>query len=108
MKRFLLVLVMVLLPMMAFAADIDLTWDASVGATGYKIYKSEDMGATWGAPIDVGNVIVYKYLGVIETKMIHFRISAYNATGESIRYWSGAWYNHLWKPINSGGGVSIP
>jgi len=108
MKRILLmVLVVVLLPMVAFATDVDLKWDASTGATGYKVYKSEDMGVTWGTPIDVGNLLVYKYLGVIETKMVLFRVSAYNTTGESIRFWSGAWYDHRLKPIGAPAGLGI-
>ncbi|MBU2118643.1 MAG: hypothetical protein KJ954_13735, partial [Alphaproteobacteria bacterium] len=90
-----------------FAVDVDLTWDASIGATGYKVYKSEDLGVTWATPIDVGNVLVYKYLGVIETKMVIFRTSAYNANEESIRKWSGAWYDFTKKPINSPGGTGI-
>ncbi len=108
MKRIIfIVLAMMLMVSWAFAADVPLKWDAVMGATGYKVYKSEDLCVTWGVPVDVGNITTYVYVGVDETKMIHFRISAYNANGESIRYWSGAWYNHLLKPISAPPGAGI-
>ncbi len=108
MKRFLLVLAMVLLiSSISFAPDVSSKWDAVTDATGYKIYKSEDMGATWATPVDVGNVTTYIYLAVIETKMVHFRVSAYNANGETVRSWSGAWYDHRLRPINSPPGAGI-
>jgi len=109
MKRIILIILAMVLfiPYSVFSADIDLTWDASVGATGYKVYKSEDMGVTWGTPVDVGNVLLYKYLGVIETKMILFKVSAYSANGESIRNWSGAWYDHRLKPIVSASNLGV-
>lgn len=108
MKRFiLLVLIYLIMPALVFAVDVDLKWDASIGATGYKVYKSEDIGVTWGTPIDVGNVLVYKYLSVIETKMVLFRVSAYNTVGESIRSWSGAFYNYLWKTTSPPTGTGI-
>lgn len=107
MKRLILILGMVLLPILSNAADVPMEWKASPGATGYKIYKSEDMGVTWDAGIDVGNVTTYTYLNVREDKLILFRASAYNAVGESIRSWSGAWYNHLWRPVNPVSGAGI-
>lgn len=106
-KIILLTIGIVLMASVSFAVDIPLKWDASIGATGYKIYKSEDMGVTWGTPVDVGNVTTYTYLAVIETKMVLFRVSAYSANGESIRYWSGAWYDQRLKPIASPTGLGI-
>ncbi len=108
MKKFLLILVMVLSASFALAADVDLKWEASTGAMGYKIYKSEDSGITWETPLDVGNVTTYKYLNVIETKMVIFKVSAYNEFGESVRHWSGAWYDHRLKPLIPAGGMAIP
>ena len=90
-----------------YAADVSLKWDASVGATGYKIYKSEDLGVTWSALVDVGNVTTYTYLNIIETKMVLFKVSAYNSLGESVRHWSGAWYDHTKRPILTPGGTGI-
>jgi len=91
----------------AFAADVNLIWDASNGATGYRIYKSEDNRATWDAGIDVGNVTTYTYTGVREDGPVDFRVSAYNDAGEAIRYWSGAWYDKTLMPPNDPGGTGI-
>ena len=91
----------------AQAADVNLNWDASAGATGYKIYKSEDLRTTWDVGIDVGNVITYTYMGVREDGPVDFRVSAYNETGEAIRYWSGAWYDKTKMPPADPGGTGI-
>ena len=47
---------------LGFAADIKTAWDASAGATGYKVQISTDMGATWSEPRDAGKQH-YFYLG---------------------------------------------
>jgi hypothetical protein len=91
----------------ASAADVPLKWDASNGATGYKIQKSLDLGVTWLTGVDVGNVTTYTYTGVEENILVLFRASAYNANGESIRTWSGAWYDHRKKPILPASGMGI-
>jgi hypothetical protein len=91
----------------AYAADVVLRWDPSAGATGYKIQKSIDAGATWQTPIDVGNITTYTYTNVEENALVLFRTSAYNAMGESMRTWSGAWYDHRLRPINSPSGTAI-
>jgi len=82
----------------AQAAEVTLKWEASADATGYKVYKSLDSGTTWDAGVDVGDVTEYIYTGVEETGLVLFRVSAYNSFGETISYWSGAFYNHLWLP----------
>ncbi len=82
----------------ARAGDVGLKWDAAIGVTGYKVYMSTDVGVTWLAPKDVGNVITYTYVGIVEDRLIMFKISAYNATGESITHWAGAWYDGRKKP----------
>ena len=68
----------------AFAADVSLVWDVSAGAAGYKLYQSIDSGATWDAGQDVGNVQSYTINGVPDSGLILFRVSAYNAIGETI------------------------
>ncbi len=107
MKKLLLVLIICLIPAIAWSADVTLRWDVVTDATGYKIYKSEDLGVTWGTARDVGNVITYIYTGIIETKVVLFRVSAYNANGESVRLWSGAWYDNRLKPISTPSGAGI-
>jgi len=91
----------------AQAEDVTLAWDASKGATGYKLYKSVDLGITWTEPIDVGLVTEYTYKDVEETGLILFRASAYNAQGEAIAYDAGAWYNFLWRLPESAGGLGV-
>ena len=94
MKKLFLILAMVLLlPVLCFSADLNLKWEASQGATGYKLYMSTDMGTTWQAPQDVGNVLTYTYVGVPDNVLVLFRVSAYNAVGEIITTDRGAWYD---------------
>ena len=90
-----------------FAADVNLKWDAVDGATGYNIYKSLDNGVTWDAGTDIGAGTTYAYTNVEETGLVLFRVSAYNVTGEAIRYWSGAWYDKTKMPPDDPGGAGI-
>jgi len=92
---------------MAMAVDVNLKWAAAPNSTGYKIYKSLDNGATWDAGIDVGLVTEHIYLGVEETGLVLFRVGAYNAAGEAISYWSGAFYNYLWMPPLTARGLGV-
>lgn len=106
-KGLIVIFVLILTVSTVLAADVDLKWDASPGATGYKIQKSLDLGVTWGAAIDLGNVTVYRFLNVEENVLILFRASAYNANSESIRTWSGAWFDQRKKPVSSPSGQGI-
>ncbi len=99
--------VFVLACSICFAADVVLKWDPSAGATGYKIQKSIDMGVTWAAPVDVGNVTTYTVTSVEENVVVFFRASAYNVAGESVRSWSGAWFDMRKKPVASPAGQGI-
>jgi len=108
MKKILAVLAMVLMfTGTVFAADVQLKWEVAADATGYNIYKSLDNGATWDTGIDVGNVTEYIYTGVEETGLVLFKVSAYNAVGETVSDWSGAWYNKLWMPPLSAQGLGV-
>jgi N-acetylmuramoyl-L-alanine amidase len=52
-------------------------------AQGYYIYKSDD-GFSWDNGIDIGNVLSYDYSAdLIQGQDYYFRVSAYNAGGES-------------------------
>ena len=73
------------------AMDATLKWDTVAGATGYKLYQSNDKGATWDTGTDVGNVTEYLAIGLPDVGIIMFRVSAYNANGEAIRYDAGVW-----------------
>lgn len=108
MKRFLMVLVLVFgLCTVSQAADISFKWDASTGATGYKIYRSVDNGATWTMVKDVGLVTEITLTAQPDTGLVIYRVSAYNTVGESVRHWSGAWYNKSWEPPGQPAGAGI-
>jgi len=100
-------LILIFMSSFVFAVDVELQWDPSQGATGYKIQKSLDLGVTWATAIDVGNVTTYKYLNVEENALVLFRASAYNTVGESIRTWSGAWIDQRKKPVVAPTGQGI-
>jgi len=106
-KTLFLSLIFVFMVSVALAADVTLKWDPSSGATGYKIQKSVDLGVTWSTAIDVGNVTTYIYTNVEENVLVFFRASAYNAAGESVRTWSGAWFDQRKKPTSSPSGQGI-
>lgn len=108
MKKILLTLIaFFFISSMAFAVDATLAWEPSEGSTGYRVYKSLDNGITWDTGIDVGNVTTYLYTGIEETGLVLFRVSAYNSAGDTINYWSGAWFNYLWLPPLSAQGLGI-
>jgi nitrogen fixation protein FixH len=88
--------IIVLFPTLALAADVTMTWEASTGATGYKIQVSSDAGTTWGEVRDAGNVTAYTWLAAPATGLHLFRVSAYNSSGEAIRTHSGVWYCGEW------------
>lgn len=101
------VVLIVLFASISLAADVALKWDPSTGATGYKIQKSVDLGVTWTTAIDVGNVTTYVYTNVEENILVIFRASAYNAAGESVRTWSGAWFDSRKKPVAAPSGQGV-
>ena len=112
MKTFIILFTFMFFSVPAFAADVQMKWDAVSGATGYKIYMSTDMGDTWDNGVDVGmaqqnptvpSERIYTYQNVPEDRMVLFKGSAYNANAETIRDWSGAWYDHRKKPLETPG-----
>lgn len=69
---------------------VNLAWDSSAGATGYKVYYGTasgvytGIGATEGnSPIDVGNVTTFTLHNLISNQNWYFAVTAYNAQGES-------------------------
>jgi len=81
------------------AADFTLRWDPVTGATGYKIYSSSDNGTTWSAPIDAENLTQKNLTSQPENTLILYKVSAYNATSETVTHWMGAWYDGRKKPL---------
>ena len=97
-----------------YAADCDFSWKASNGATGYYLEYSRDGGTTWIGRKDTGPLqpnaqgeCEWTYLGVPEDGLCLFRVAAVNSVMSAPRLESGAWYNHLWKPIPSPSGSGI-
>lgn len=74
------------------SADIHVGWDPVAEATGYKLYKSTDLGVTWDAGMDVGNVTEFTVTGVPDAGVVLFRVSAYNGNGEAVRYDAGVFH----------------
>ncbi len=89
------------------AADITLKWDAVTGATGYKIYTSTDGGTTFGPALDVGSVTTRIMTGQADNVLILYKVSAYNASAETVSHWQGAWYDGRKKPPGVTGGLGI-
>jgi hypothetical protein len=81
------------------AADVTLRWDPAAGATGYKIYSSSDNGVTWSTPVDVANVTQKNLTSQPDNVLILYKVSAYNATSETVAHWMGAWYDGRKKPL---------
>ena len=100
-KILLLAVALVFISTLSFAADVYLKWDAVTGATGYKVYMSVDNCATWLAPKDVGNVLLYTYIGVSDTALVLFKIGAYKTGSETITDWFGAWWDSRKMPLNN-------
>lgn len=106
-KIVILIIVFMLVATSALAADVHLRWDATQGATGYKIYMSTDGRQTWDAGVDVGNVTEKIFTGVPETGSVDFKIGAYNPGSEMVADWRGAWYDHTKIPPGYAGGLGI-
>lgn len=106
MKKLLIALAFTLYPALAFGADVTLQWDASVGATGYKLQMSTDSGATWSAEKDT-TATTYVWTGAPDTGLVLFRVAAYNATGKAIRTEAGVWYRGDWIVPNKPQGVGV-
>ncbi len=98
MKTLLYVIAIILVSSFALADSVTLKWDASTGATSYKLYTSIDQGVTWGTGLDVGNVTQYVMASVPGNVSVMFKVSALNGTVESVTHWMGAWYDGRKRP----------
>jgi len=97
MRRVLITMMLLIgLTTACYAADLNLAWDASVNATGYKLQISTDMGATWGEIRDAGTALTYTWVGAPDTGMVLIRVGAYNAIGEAWNTTKGVFFNALW------------
>jgi hypothetical protein len=90
-KKFILVWALCMIPNWLWAANLTLTWTPVTGATGYTLYQSSDGGVTWTkGPTAAAPPMAVQ---VPDDKLILFRLSATNATQETINYTKGAWYD---------------
>jgi len=64
---------------------IVLTWDASVGATGYYLYRSINGGVTYSLLRDVIGAETFYDFGVVPNGVLYlYKVSAYNDDGASV------------------------
>lgn len=100
MKKILFLVCSVLIALPAYAGQITLSWKASDGATGYRIYASLDYGNTWLLVTDLSDqpLPTSTSIDAPEGRLVLYRVAAYNATGEVTPYIQGAWYNSALLP----------
>jgi hypothetical protein len=108
MKRFfLMVFFLVFFLAVAGAADTNLSWEPSPGATGYKLAMSADLGATWSAPLDCKMANPCLFTGVPEDKLILFKVSAYNTSMTVWKEWAFAAVDYRKKPLQETSGPGV-
>jgi fibronectin type 3 domain-containing protein len=82
-------------------SSITVTWTASPGATGYRIYRSTASGGEGNTPYVTTTATTYTDLHLSSTLTYFYEISAVNATGESARTAEDA--SRTPPPIGTGG-----
>lgn len=88
---------------LAYAESMNLSWDPSAGATGYRIEQSSDSGTTWTVIYDGNSTVCSVDLTGIDS-LTFWRVVSYNDQFNAFRSESGWWYNPNWvmpdKPNN--------
>jgi fibronectin type 3 domain-containing protein len=64
------------------SSKINLSWTAAVKATGYRVYRSADAGNTFTKVYD-GSALSFSDTGLVPITTYSYKITAYNAYGES-------------------------
>lgn len=64
------------------AGSVNLTWNPSSGAAGYKIYSGSS-AASYDASTDVGSANETVFSGMTDCTATYFAVTAYNVVGES-------------------------
>jgi len=76
-------LALLLTTTIASAGEVQLSWDPSANADGYRVYRGPSSGA-YGPPTDVGNTTSTPVNGLDDCAPSYFAVTAYNQGGESI------------------------
>lgn len=97
MKRLMIVAVILFMASAVQAADVELSWDAAVGATSYKIQMSTDGGTTWPVERTVPSGMTFTWTAAPDTGLLLFRAVSINAAGQAIRTDAGVWFNGTWQ-----------
>src|SRR5947208_13308994 len=64
---------------LSFAGDVNLAWDASTGAAGYKVHFGT-ASRVYGTPVDVGASTTYTVTG-LAAGTYYFAVTAYDSSG---------------------------
>jgi hypothetical protein len=101
MKKLILFLAIVLLPIPLVAASITLQWTASPDAdvTGYKAYLGIDQ-LNLSTVIDVGNVTTVEIQNLQAGQFYYVRLKAYDATGAESPFSNWAYGEAKLKPAS--------
>ena len=62
---------------------VNISWEAQIGATGYKLYRSTTLGGTYSLVIALGNVLTTNDTGLQFLTTFFYKATATNAGGES-------------------------
>ncbi|HZM80550.1 MAG TPA: fibronectin type III domain-containing protein [Candidatus Limnocylindrales bacterium] len=84
--------------------SITISWEASTGATSYRIYRGTSSGGEGTTPIATVTTTSYKDTGLSSTPVYYYQVTAVNAAGESPRSVEDASKTPL--PIGTGGNVA--
>lgn len=85
MKKLILTLIFLAIPTLVYAETVNLSWNANTepDIAGYKIHVGTTSG-TYGAPIDVGNVLTYPLN--LNAGTHYITITAYDSVGNESGY----------------------
>jgi len=66
-----------------FAGNVNLIWNPSSGATGYRVYSGSSSNDYTAPPTDVGNTIQATINSMADCTVTFFAVKAYNSAGDS-------------------------
>lgn len=77
--------------------SVELAWDATPGATSYRVEKSTDQGNSWVVVSPTNLTTPALTYTATDADLVLFRISGCNSQGCTIRIQDGLWHNEKWK-----------